>query len=398
MLDRTKVMAALEQKRDEFLSYQAAQSRELDKIETKLEAFCTLSYAEIQTRLQYLGEAWPGAIPTPELDTADKFRLAFPNQWQSHAEARTWALAVVAGRPTAAVDGSQFLPTKEYGLPVAAVQIGWFINPHRVGVPYEKNLSFEIVAPSELALAEQGDADTANWLINQRRFEAECRKLIELMHQFAELPDEDRPLCYFDGSFVVSFAGTLRPERAQSYLHAVAELLAVSARLRVPVVAFVDSSASKDLVTLVNVVTGPEYMAITDGQLLEECLTNWGDRTPMFECARRDLLSTSERAGFYRDVYFSYVRLGTDRPPARIEVPRWLYEEGRAGWVIDMVCAECIAGARGYPYAAETADAVAVLQQADRERFYAILQQFAEREGLNFAPSRKSRSKQIRRA
>ena len=45
----------------------------------------------------------------------------------------------------------------------------------------------------------------------------------------------------------------------------------------------------------------------------------------------------------------------------------------------------------------ETADAVAVIQQADRERFYGLLQQFAERADLPYTISRKSLSKQTRR-
>ena len=330
MLSREKVLAALEQKSEEFRSFQIAQSREHGKVKAKLDAFCALSCADILTQLDAGGERWPGAEPTAELDDADCLRLAFPHAWRSHEEARRWAIDVLTDRPTAAVDGSQFLPSKEHGLPVAAVQIGWFVNPHMTGAPYEKNLSFEILAPTELERAEDGDIESANWLVNQRRFEAECAKLCELMVQFAALPEAQRPLCYFDGSFVVSFAGMLRPERANAYLRAVRDLLATSEALRVPLVAFVDSSASKDLVTLLNLITGPAYVSLTDGALLDPLLTQWGDRTPLFVCARRDMLSTNDRADFYRQVVFSYVRLASDRRPARVEMPRWLWEQGRA--------------------------------------------------------------------
>jgi hypothetical protein len=137
---------------------------------------------------------------------------------------------------------------------------------------------------------------------------------------------------------------------------------------------------------------------LTDGLLLDPLLTEWGDRSPLFVCARGDMLSTQGRAGFYRDVVFSYVRLAQGRPPARIEMPRWLWEEGRAQQALDLVRAECVVGAKGYPYAAETADAVAVLQGPDRDRFYAIFQQFAEAQGLALNQSRKSLSKAARRA
>ena len=97
-----------------------------------------------------------------------------------------------------------------------------------------------------------------------------------------------------------------------------------------------------------------------------------------------------------RDVAFTYVRLTRNRPPARVEMPRWILDERRAEDVLDLVRAECVVGA-GYPYAVETADAVAVLSQQDRERFLAIFQQFAEQEDMQFSLARKALSKQARR-
>ena len=65
--------------------------------------------------------------------------------------------------------------------------------------------------------------------------------------------------------------------------------------------------------------------------------------------------------------------------------------------VLDLVRAECVVGAKGYPYAVETADVVAVLQAPDRDRFYSLFQQFAEAQGLSLHQSRKSLSKAVRR-
>lgn len=404
MLSQTKVLAALEEKREAFRNYFADQGQELAMVQHKLDLFATLSYAELLAILDEITAAtpWTGAMPTAELETADRLRLPFSHTWQSHAAARAWAFSVLEHAPVAAVDGSQIMPDKNDGLAVAAIQVGWYINPHRAGVPYEKDVSFDVIAPDELRADAEGEADYAGWVVNQRRFEAECARLCALMNRFAALPEAQRPLCYFDGSFIVSFAGLLRPERARPYLRAVEELLAVSTAQRVPLVGFVDSSGSKDLVQFLNLVTAragdpKPYVSLTDGQLIASRLTAWGDRTPLFHCARSDALSTSGRADFYREVAFAYVNLGAGRAPARVEMPRWLWESARAGWVLDMVRAECIVGARGYPYAIETADAVAVIQQADRERFFALLQQFADREGIEMARSRKARSKQIRR-
>jgi hypothetical protein len=64
--------------------------------------------------------------------------------------------------------------------------------------------------------------------------------------------------------------------------------------------------------------------------------------------------------------------------------------------MIDLVRAECVVGT-GYPYAIETADALAVISQQDRQRFHALFEQFATRTGLGLTRARKALSKQARR-
>jgi hypothetical protein len=85
-----------------------------------------------------------------------------------------------------------------------------------------------------------------------------------------------------------------------------------------------------------------------------------------------------------------------DAPPARIDMPSWIYEDGLLGEVIDVVRAECVVGL-GYPYAAETADQAAVISSADRDVFLRALQELAAREKLGFSVSRKVASKGRRR-
>ena len=195
----------------------------------------------------------------------------------------------------------------------------------------------------------------------------------------------------------ISFAGQMRPSRAQAYIDAVTELLACSEQYRVPLVGFVDTSFSRDLVTLIQVLANAASVpTLSDAALLSPGLSEWGDRSPFFLCARNDALSQDGRAGFYRDVAFTYIRVVQDRSPARVETPRWLLESDMAELVMDVVRAECVVGA-GYPYAVETADAVAVITQRDRQRFYALLQQFMEKEGIPLTMARKAGSKLGRR-
>jgi hypothetical protein len=397
MLIREKVIAALERKREQFLSFRNEQRHQVEQVAEKLDAFLAYDQAAILQKLALAGLDWPGALPTAEFDLAERLCIPFGQSWNSHDAARAWAQPILQDAPVAAVDGSQIMPTKDIALPLGAVQIGWFINYHEPGGRYEKDVSFEVLAPNELGDATDDlESGFPDWRVNQRRFVGECERICALMERLAADPPPRPPLCFFDGSLVISFAGQLRPSRAESYLKSVQAMLNASRELRVPLAGFVDSSQSRDLVTLLNHVVGPPHLSLSDGALLHRLLPAWGDRTPLFQCARLDILTQQQRAPFYKEIAFCYMRLTADRPPARIELPLWMVEAGCADAALDLVRAECVIGA-GYPYAIETADATAVIQQADRERFLALVQQFADREGLAFGQTRKLASKLTRR-
>jgi len=93
---------------------------------------------------------------------------------------------------------------------------------------------------------------------------------------------------------------------------------------------------------------------------------------------------------------FTYLQTTGDGPPARLDVPAWVYEAGLLDDVVDAVRAECVSGL-GYPYAIETADAAAVITARDRDQFLRLIQEFAEKESFAFRVSRKAASKVRRR-
>lgn len=407
MFHQAKVMAALEAKREAFTGYDAQLGEEQARISRFLAQFQGQDYGELTRALAQTGDDWPGARPTPEWDRASAFCLPFDQQWTNHQEAREWAMAALYKRPSLAVDGSQITPTKDFSVPVGAVQIGWFVNEHcqeadaqAAGIPgtYVKDIDFTVLAPADLDDGdEEGEGSFPNWRVNQQRFVGECAKLCELMESYAQRPFEGRPLCFFDGSFVISFAAQLRPERAAPYLQAVRSLLQCSESYQVPLVGFVDSAYSRDLVTLVNTLYPQAQLnRVSDAGMVGPLLPGWGDRTPLFTCARKDQLSHDGRADFYRDVIFCYMRLVQDRPPARLEFPRWLLDHPALAQVMERVQGECVVGG-GYPYAIETADAVAVISQPDRERFYRLFQGFLARHNVPMSLARKMRSKRSRR-
>jgi hypothetical protein len=402
MLVRERVIHALEAKKDRFAAYQRDLRDHADRFQVALQQLAGLPTAEIEAHLAAAGVEWPGARPTPEHDRPDGLVVPFGLHWDNHSAARSWALEVLRDQTTFAADGSQIPPSRDFSVPVAAVQVGWFENPHAPGRAYVKDVAFEVLAPDELAGDDDGaggdDADPRalfpDTLVNLRRFEEECRTVEEYIRSHAGT--RPAPLCLFDGSLVVSFARHLSPTLRQAYLDAVAAMLYASERARVPLVGYVDNSRARDLTTmLVHLFGLPPPRNLTDGGLLRSSM-HWGDRSTAWWCARDDEVLSLYETGAGR-IAFVYLQTTADGPPARLELPGWLLDDSNEiERVVNLIRAECVVG-NGYPYALETADAVAVISAEDRQRFYAAFQQFAEKEGLAMRYARKAHSKATRR-
>jgi NurA domain len=423
MLHTQKLTAELEATRGRLAGYQQAYSRDLGAYRAALAALGTRypSAAAIKAAQAALvptagqGGVSLGARPTAEYDAwrraggAGLPVLPFGRAFAHHEEARAWAEGV-RGWTTLAVDGSQVLPWRDASLPVALVQAGLFENPHTPPTPYLKDVSAELLLPDDLLTAEPDTADAragealgySTQVVHLRRFELEARTLIARMRHHAALAREGasrRVVAFCDGSLIVSFAVKMQPAYRQRYADAARALLATSEECRIPLVGYIDTSYARDIVTMLGCLQEaqadealPEMRGIGDALLWQGALA-WGDRTPAFFSERADLA----RMDYERDaVGFVYFQAALDRPPARLEFPRWLLEAGLLDDTLHVVRAEVIAG-NGYPYSIEAADAAAVISAADRAQFYALFQQFAEREGLPFTFSRKALSKTRRR-
>ncbi|MCS7260462.1 MAG: DNA double-strand break repair nuclease NurA [Anaerolineae bacterium] len=403
MFVRSRVIQALEAKKGHFSQYQGGVSERAAGLDETLMHIASLSRAEVEARLAATGVARPGALPTDEHDQMHTVVVHFGARWNTHEEARAWAKRVLLGQPTFAVDGSQIPQSHDFSIPVAAIQIGWFENPHAPFRPYVKDVFFEVLTPDELAAYEEatdasdqtlGSSAFPGILVNLRRFQGECQRIIAYMQEHAA--HEPKPLCFFDGSLTLSFARHLSPQLRQEYLRSLVTMLRTSQSTRVPVIGYVDSSYARDLVTMLTLFSGTSTPAhLNDGILLQPYM-RWGDRSLVYWCARDDEILPLYETEVGR-IAFVYLKTSTTALPARIEFPGWLLEDwARMERILDLIRAECVVG-NGYPYVLETADAVAVISAEDRQRFYAVFQQFAEREGLTLRYSRKARSKAIRR-
>lgn len=422
MLYSQKVAAELEQKRAALSGYQDRYRRHLDTYRDALAALgARYASAHALTAAQDArrthAEAAPsvGARPTVEYDTWRQLSsqgmpvLPFGQSFTHHGEARAWAERI-RDVTTFAVDGSQLPPWRDASIPVALVQVALYENPHQPPAPYIKDAITELLTPDDLLVSEREASDAragaaltySTQVVHLRRFELEVRTLVERMEHHTRQRREDAApgsvVAFYDGSLIVSFALALSPPYRTRYVDAARRLLRASTECRIPLVAYIDTSYARDIVTMLRGLDEPEALPEARGvhdALLWRGALRWGDRTPAFLSARDDMHSMNygEQAD---QIAFVYFQAAQDRPPARLEFPRWLLDAGLLDGVMDVVRAETIAGT-GYPYPIEAADAAAVISTHEREQFYRLFQDFAEQEGLAFSFSRKALSKSRRR-
>ena len=435
MLYASKVLAALAAKRDHFQGFGADFGKQVNAYREALRQLGPRypTAADITAKLVARADSSPaGALPTQEYDrwralVGDPVgglipTLTFKESFEHHQQSRVWAERI-RGVTTLAVDGSQLPPWRDASLPVGLVQVGLFENPHDPARSYVKDVVVEILSPVDLVEGENGMGGQgglsglsgptgqsghrvqesfaySDQMVNLRRFELEAQTLVNWMQRYRERPAEASerfPVVFFDGSLVVSFSLTMPQTSYQArYISAALALLEASERYRVPLIGYIDTSYARDVTTLLSRLFEPlpETRHLHDALLWQGAL-EWGDRTPAFVSARGDVL-LSGYGSRAEQVAFVYVQMTSYRPPARLEFPRWMLEAGILDEVLDIVRAEVIAG-NGYPYAIEAADAVAVISMRDREEFYRLFQDFADRNDLGLSFSSKILSKSRRR-
>lgn len=392
-LKTARVLELLEQKRDAFANFDTDIVRKRSLYSQALKDLCDRNSLEIAEILA--GHAAPGALPTCEWDAHRSWQVPFPHRWKSREESLEWVKQTIADVPTFAVDGSQIYVSKDLSIPIALVQVGWFENQHNCEGHYDKDIAVEVLAPSDLDARSSGEPREQK--VNLRRFQMECETLASYMHAHAERP---KRVAFADGALVATFAEAYDPQVQAEYVKSCLSVLRASDAARVPLVAYIDTTYTRDLTGMLrHTFDLPDAPQMHDAQLIDGFL-QWGDRTPLFVCARggtqkgqQSILTSYQEM---RDrVGFVYIKTN-DNYPARLELPLWIHEAGLLDWVVDIVRCEAIVGG-GYPYAIETADQTALLRAEDRKTFVRLLQDWSAKHELTLRMSRKTVSKMRRR-
>jgi hypothetical protein len=387
-LKPSQIRQILSAKREDFSTFDRETLNLLQKYRAALAEATHLSEAAIQECLGNNPEV--GARPLESLSKTDHCVVAAKLCWQNREQSLNWVRDRLTGITTFAVDGSQIYPSKDLSIPVALVQVGWFENLHLPTGDYAKDIELDVMTPQDLQVSDGGLADRR---VNMRRFQMETEKLIQYMEAH---PNPQNLLVFLDGSLIASFAEAFDPESRTFYVDCLMRLLQTSEDYRVPLVAYIATSAADDLTGMLrHLFELPESQHIHDAQILSSYM-QWGDRTALFLCQRPGILASYGK--LRHRIAFTYLKTTREGYPARLEMPLWMQEEpGLVNRVMDWVRGEVIVGG-GYPYVIETADQVAVLQADDRQAFFRILQDWAEQEHLNLRFSPKMVSKARRRS
>src|SRR5919107_684635 len=180
MLYRTHVISALERTREDFARFERSLRGEVGELASRLLALAGRTGEEVRRESGAVERRL--TFPSDELERAGSAVVAFGESWRSHEEARRWALAALGGRVTFAADGSQIFPGREASLPVAAVQVASFENPHTHEGRYTKEVQFEVLTPEQL-LGRPGDYESPEQVVALRRFELEARAVCNFLER-----------------------------------------------------------------------------------------------------------------------------------------------------------------------------------------------------------------------
>lgn len=386
MLNISDLSSEFEDRRSAILDYERETSGELEEYK---KALPNLDRADAS-----LNSALPQYSGAKIFETGETIRRFRPAaDWNDRQDAMEWVDSVLAGVAVGSADGSQIYPDKNYGLPIAVVQIGSVRNRHTEESGYAHSTSATLITPDEFADAEVYAFSKA--FVDARRFALECDALIDLMHTSSGTDtetdrdmdmDDDRIYLLLDGTLVPSHINALRANVKEIYTGAMRRLLDASNETGNPVIGYVDVSVQRDVVTMMRHIYGlPETKRLFDPVLFAGRL-NWGDRTKAFVCNRDDRRSADSPSvldmyvGHRDSIAFFYMRMGD--LPSRIEFPVWCADDtAEIDRIADIIRAETII--RGsYPDILMLAHRNAVITTGEHSLFYRMLNRFCTEHGI----------------
>ncbi|MFC2011891.1 DNA double-strand break repair nuclease NurA [Chloroflexota bacterium] len=247
-------------------------------------------------------------------------------------------------------------------------------------------------------------------LLGVKRSVDECRRLVDIV---SELPPGSSTLALLDGTLILwgleAYPEFVAEKLLDSgFLDCLTQLKKLNSDKKLAVASYISYPRSTDVVNTLRVAICPNDPLDTDRHCKDcekrDCdavagvrdrelfssLLNQGERSGLFISQS----SVVEKCYGEHRVYFFY--LNVDDEIARVEVPEWVArDEGLLNLAHSLVFDQCQRG-QGYPVALSEAHEQAVVTGADRENFWALVEESLVDEHLPTLTSAKSRSKRTR--
>jgi len=176
----SQIQAVLSHKRADFASFDSSTSSYLSQYREAWQSWMALSEAD---RDDWISRQSGDLGATPLEPVGSELGLEHSTgifrsglSWDNREQSLAWARQHIANVTTFAVDGSQVFPQKDFSIPIALVQIGWFENHHCEAGTYEKDILLDVMTPKDLVADQSQPMD--RW-INMRRFSMEVQRLID---------------------------------------------------------------------------------------------------------------------------------------------------------------------------------------------------------------------------
>lgn len=347
-LDREEVLKELKEKKKEIKEFESNRRNQIGSFSNKIKETDEEELSELT--------GFCGAKPLENGDFVKEFNPSDLDKWLVDSLDKK----IVSG-----VDGSQISPEKDFDVPIGLADAVLIENNYRrKEVNREKEIS--VVTPDDFGL--EGAYSFSNDIVNAERDKLEREVSIDFLKK-----DIDEGFLLLDGALVLSHINKMKKDLRNKYLDKIKSLLEKSFEYRVPVIGFVETSYSRDLIQMLDSADVKEKEdEVYDSLIVKELLGD-GDRTKVFSCHRDDKSRVNQKAvlagygDFQNRICFFYLNLGGDTC-CRVELPKWCFEEDVVDEVADVVRAEAIKG-NGYPLILNKAHKEAVVSYREKETF-----------------------------
>ncbi len=381
-------------------------ARQMQGISAHLTQEAEAARSRVEAARRLMQRAIPGQMQLAEQLQEWQDRLAFSAARPVEPLTTRVAVGLAPEAHTVlATDGSQISPSHHEIAYCYLINIGRVILHYgQSRFPLLDSLPEVVYRPAELYVSRQWGISTEEWM-GYRRTVAEATVLVELAETVwsqGNPSDDTAPvqaapaplLALVDGSLIYWFLESL-PTAARNQI--LPPILAAWDRLkqrRIPLVGYLSASRSGEGLNFLRLAAcpfeTPHCQAHCEGQsdqapcgsfLPLRDVTFWttelqpGERSPFWESSAAILDGYGDHA-----VYFCYLNVGTE--VARVEVPRWVLEDGDlCGMALRLVLTQVQKG-YGYPVALAEAHNQAVVRGGDRTRFFTLLEREMIRAGL----------------